>query len=129
MVKLKKYQQREKRRKRIRARVSGTALRPRLSVFRSNKHIFAQIINDQKGVTLVSVNDKELSNEVKNKKESGSKENASGKKDLAFAVGGLLASKSLKKKIKKIVFDRGGYRFHGRVKAVAEGARKGGLEF
>lgn len=115
-------QRRDKRRRRIRGRVSGTSLRPRLSVFRSNDHIYGQIINDEKGITLVSASDKELSADSKNKK-------GITKKDLSFAVGELLAQKSTKKKIKKIVFDRGGFKYHGRVSSLAEGAKKGGLEF
>ncbi len=127
MGKLRKIEQRNKRRKRIRGKVSGTSLRPRLSVFRSNNHIFAQVIDDQKGVTLVSATDKELSLDAK----SGDKSEKSNlkKKEMAFAVGELLAEKSAKKKIKKVAFDRGGYRFHGRVASLAEGAKKGGLEF
>jgi large subunit ribosomal protein L18 len=120
-----KVKQREKRRKRVRSRVTGTLDRPRLSVYRSNKHVYAQIINEQKGITLASANDKELS-DTKNQKKDESKIT---KKDLAFTVGELLAAKSLKKKIKRVVFDRGGYRFHGRVSSLAQGARKGGLEF
>jgi large subunit ribosomal protein L18 len=126
---LKKNQQRSKRRRRIRARVFGTAKRPRLSVFRSNSHIYAQVIDDQKGVTLVSVNDKEITVNFKDKKDSKSESKVLSKKDMAFEVGVMLAAKAAKKKIKKIVFDRGGYRYHGRVTFLAEGARKGGLEF
>ena len=98
-------------------------------MFRSNSHIYAQVINDQKGITLVSANDKEISAEVKNKIDSESKAMNLVKKDLAFAVGELLAAKSAKKKIKKVVFDRGGYKYHGRVAALADGAKKGGLDF
>ena len=112
-----KKQLKEKRRARIRARVKGTKQRPRLNVFRSLKHINAQIIDDSAGKTLVFANDSEL----KGKK---------GKKlEKAKAVGLLIAKKAQEKKIKKVVFDRAGYQYHGRIKALAEGARAGGLEF
>lgn len=89
--------------------------RPRLSVFVSNKHVYAQIIDDQKGRTLVSARDEE----------------AGGGKTIEIAekVGELIGKRAKEKKIKKVVFDRGGYRYHGRVKAIAEAARKEGLEF
>jgi large subunit ribosomal protein L18 len=109
-------EKRSKRRKRIRAKIRGTKDRPRLCVFRSNKHIYAQIIDDEKGITLMAASDKGMTD-----KEIGVKR--------ARLVGEMLAKKALKKKIKKVVFDRSGYRYHGRVKALAEGARKGGLEF
>jgi len=112
-----KKQLREKRRARIRARVKGTKARPRLSVFRSLKHTNAQIIDDLSGKTLVSVNDLEL--KVKKGK----------KLEKAKAVGLLIAKKAQEKKIKKVVFDRAGHKYHGRIKALAEGAREGGLEF
>ncbi|OGY41365.1 MAG: 50S ribosomal protein L18 [Candidatus Buchananbacteria bacterium RBG_13_36_9] len=112
-----KKQTKEARRKRIRAKVKGTAARPRLNVFRSLKHIYAQLINDQNGKTLVSASDLEL----KNKK--------AVKTDQAKEVGKLIAGKAKDHKIKKVVFDRAGYKFHGRVKAVADGAKEGGLEF
>jgi|SRR3989344_1910192 len=115
-----KQEKRLKRRKRIRGRVVGTSSRPRLSVFRSNDHIYGQIINDEKGVTLVAASDKELAKaELKSQT----------KVSIASLVGELLAQKSAKKKIKKIVFDRGGFKYHGRVSALADGAKKGGLEF
>ncbi len=129
MSNLNKNQKRDRRRRRIRARVFGTALRPRLSVFRSNSHIYCQIVDDQKGITLVSVSDKEVVADIKDKKGPESKVEILSKKDLAFAVGSMLALKSAKKKIKRVVFDRGGYKYHGRVAFLAEGARKGGLEF
>jgi len=101
---------RDRRRTRIRSKVTGTKDRPRLSVFRSNKHIYAQLIDDVKGETLAA---------------------ALGGAGVPAAteVGKDLAKESLKLGIKKVVFDRGGYKYHGRVKALAEGARKGGLEF
>ena len=107
------------RHKRIREKVSGTAEMPRLNVFRSNKNIFAQIIDDDACVTLVSASsiDKEL------KLENG------GNVEAAAKVGELLAKRAKKAKITKVTFDRGGYLYHGRVQALAEAARENGLEF
>lgn len=110
-----KLQKRDRRRDKIRSRVNGTAVCPRLSVFRSNKGVFLQIINDEEGKTIVSVD----SNEVK----------ATGDASQSFEAGKLLAKKAVEKKIDEVVFDRGGYKFHGRVKDVADGARDGGLKF
>jgi len=114
---LEKQIKRKRRHKRVRAKISGTAKCPRLCVFRSNKHIYAQLINDEKGKTLVVAKDLEI------------KDLKSKKTEIAYKVGELIAEKAIKNKIKKIVFDRGGYKYHGRVKALAEGARKGGLIF
>ncbi|MCI8498120.1 MAG: 50S ribosomal protein L18 [Bacilli bacterium] len=105
------------RHKRVRDKVSGTADAPRLSVFRSNAQIFAQIIDDEKGVTLVSSSSLEL--KLKN---GGNAEGAS-------EVGKDIAKKATKAGIKRVVFDRGGYQYHGRVQALAEAAREAGLEF
>ncbi len=116
-----KKENRNKRHKRVRSKIVGSTKRPRLSVFRSNKHIYAQIIDDEKGKTLASARDTEIK-EVKN-------EDLSGKKVKAFAVGELIAEKAKDIKIKEVVFDRGGYKYHGRVKALAEGARSKGLVF
>lgn len=116
-----KIEKRLRRRKRIRSRVVGTIVRPRLSVFRSNDHIYAQIINDEKGVTLAAASDKEV---IK----KGEKKSLT-KVEMAFKAGELLAQKLVKKKIKKVVFDRGGFKYHGRIEALAAGAKKGGLEF
>lgn len=102
---------------RTRARVKGISTRPRLSVFRSNRMIYAQLIDDTAMKTLVSASAKGLSKGKRTKTEE------------AAAIGELLASKAKEKGIKRAVFDRGGYLYHGRVKAVADGARKGGLEF
>ncbi|MCD6471399.1 50S ribosomal protein L18 [bacterium] len=110
---------RNKRHKRIRTRVKGTTKRPRLSVFRSNRHIYLQIIDDSKGKTIVSASDLEIKDKLKNKK----------KTNIAFEVGKLIAQKALEKKIKNVCFDRGGYKYHGRVKSAADGAREGGLNF
>lgn len=108
---------------RVRAKVSGTQLKPRLCVFRSNKHITVQLIDDQKGVTLAVCDDSAA------KKDAAVSEKLSGKCAKAFAVGIAIAEKAQGLKTKKVVFDRGSYRYHGRVKSLAEGARKGGLEF
>jgi large subunit ribosomal protein L18 len=117
-MKLIKRERREKRKKRIRAKIFGTKERPRLSVFRSNKHIYCQLIDDEKGHTLTSASDRELKSlKVKNRVE------------IAFEVGKLIAKKAKKLGIEKVVFDRAGYKYHGRVKALAEGAREGGLKF
>ena len=104
---------------RVRKTVFGTAEMPRLNVFRSNSNIFAQIIDDEKGITLVSASsiDKEL------KLENG------GNKEAAQKVGKLIAKRAKEAKISKVVFDRGGYLYHGRVEALAEAARENGLEF
>ncbi|MBI5787188.1 MAG: 50S ribosomal protein L18 [Candidatus Niyogibacteria bacterium] len=114
-----KGQKRIRRHKRVRALVSGTKEKPRFSVYRSNKHIFAQIIDDENGKTIVGVSDRAL--------KSGKK--AGTKTERAKSLGLELAEKARGAKVKKVVFDRGGYRYHGRVKAVAEGGREGGLEF
>ncbi len=120
-----KLEQKAKRQRRVRATISGTAARPRLCVFRSNSHISAQLIDDQKGVTLAVCDDKKI---AKTKIEA-KKGELSGKQARAFAVGMEIANKAQGLKTKQIVFDRAGYRYHGRVKSLAEGARKGGLEF
>jgi len=109
---------RDKRKLRVRKKVFGTSDRPRLSVFRSNKYSYGQLINDTEGKTLVSVS----LNDVKNFHKSEVKNEAS------FKLGKKLAEEALKKKIKIVVFDRNGYKYHGRVKQVAEGAREGGLK-
>lgn len=110
---------RKARHSRVRAKISGTTSVPRLNVFRSNGNIFAQIIDDEKRITLVSASsiDKEL--KLKN----------GGNIEAATKVGELLAKRAKEAKIKEVVFDRGGYLYHGRVKALAEAARENGLEF
>ncbi len=113
---------RRRRRMRIRKKISGTADRPRLSVFRSNRHIVAQIVDDESGSTLVAASS--FSSEIK---DLGKVEG--GKTGMAAEVGKLLASKAKAKGIEKVIFDRGGYKYHGRVKALADGAREGGLKF
>lgn len=106
----------EIRHKRIRARVKGVADKPRLSVFRSNRYVFAQLIDDTKGKTIVSASDLKMKEKAK-------------KTDRARLVGAELAKIAKEKKIEKVIFDRGGCKYHGRVKAVADGAREGGLKF
>lgn len=110
----------EKRRTRIRVKVRGTADRPRLNVYKSNKFITAQIIDDEKGITLVSVTDRNFG-------KIGSL--GKGKMARASEVGKQIAEKAKTKKIKKVVFDKSGYQYHGKIKAVADAAREGGLEF
>jgi large subunit ribosomal protein L18 len=116
----KQKEKRIKRKARSRAGKYGTSDRPRLTVHRSNNHIYAQIIDDQKGKTLAAYSDTNL-------KVSDKKDNSGA--DIAFRVGEKIAQKALKKKISKVFFDRSGYNYHGRVKQLAEGARKGGLKF
>lgn len=113
----------EIRHRRIRAKIKGTPEKPRLSVFRSNRHIFAQLIDDTKGKTIVSASD------LKIKSKDLPAGQAGKKTDRAKIVGAELAKSAQEKKIEKIVFDRGGNKYHGRVKAVAEGAKEGGLKF
>ena len=110
---------RRRRHLRVRKKVEGTLERPRLVVFRSSKHIYAQVVDDQRGVTLVGAADSSEGVQVEGK----------GKVARSFALGRFIAAKAKEKGIAKVVFDRGGYQYHGRVKAVADGARKGGLEF
>ena len=111
---------RARRRAAIRKRLSGTTERPRLVVFRSLKHIYAQIIDDTKGITLIS-----MSSKAKHFQPGEAKT----KTECSFEVGKLLGEKALAAGIKTIAFDRAGYKYHGRVKALADGARKAGLEF
>ena len=110
--------QRLKRHKRVRSKVSGTPERPRLNVFRSEKNIYAQIIDDVAGSTLVSASTVEKAFEGNG-----------GNCEAAKKIGAALAERALQKGIEEVVFDRGGYIYHGRVKALAEGAREGGLKF
>ena len=110
--------QRLKRHKRVRGKISGTAERPRLAVYRSNAHISAQIIDDVNGVTLASANTYEAGFE-----------GIGSNKEAARKVGNTLAQRALEKGITTVVFDRGGYIYHGRVSELAEGAREGGLKF
>jgi len=111
--------QRSKIRRRVRGKISGTTARPRLSVFRSNKQIYCQIIDDSKGVTLAAAGsmDKEVASKEVNKVEQ------------AKLVGQLLAERAKEAEIVEVTFDRGGYVYHGRIKSLADGAREGGLKF
>ncbi len=111
-IKAKRYKQRKAR---VRAKIVGTEARPRLSVFKSSVHIYGQLIDDEKGKTLVAMSDLKIKEGKKSEK--------------ATKVGEELAKKAISKKIKKVTFDRNGFKYHGRIKALAEGARKGGLEF
>jgi large subunit ribosomal protein L18 len=113
-----KIKKKQKRARRTRAKIFGIATRPRLCVFRSNKHIYVQLINDEKGITLASASDFEVA--AKGKKQ---------RKELAKMVGQQIAQKAQKLKIKKAIFDKGGYKYHGLIKNLAEGAREEGLEF
>jgi large subunit ribosomal protein L18 len=110
-----------RRHSRVRERVAGTAERPRLAVFRSLNHIYAQIIDDSAGRTLVAATDLEA--------DVRSQRNGKKKSEVASLVGEALAKKAKEKGITAVVFDRGGFKYHGRVKALAEGVRKGGLSF
>ena len=107
---LSKQKQRNRRHNRVRAKIRGTSVRPRLCAFRSNKFLYAHIIDDETGYTILSV--------------KGPKEMSA-----AHETGKTIAQKAKEKKIEEVVFDRGGYKYHGRVKALAEGAREGGLKF
>ena len=110
---------RKKRHARVRTKLSGTEARPRLNVFRSNKHIYAQLIDDVNGVTLASAStlDKEVNLD------------SSSNVDAAVKIGELVAKRAVEKGVKTVVFDRGGYLYHGRIKALADAARENGLEF
>ncbi|MEQ8188388.1 MAG: 50S ribosomal protein L18 [Candidatus Eremiobacterota bacterium] len=113
--------EREKRHLRIRKKVSGTAERPRLCVFRSLNNIYAQIIDDVKGITLVAASslEKDIKGQIEDK----------GKQDVAKLVGNMVARRALEKNITKVVFDRAGYKYHGRIKNLGDGAREQGLVF
>ncbi len=122
MASISRAKSREKRKRRVRRKVLGTAERPRLSVFRSAKNIYAQIIDDTSYNTLVQVStiSKDVRDQLKGK---------SGNKEGATVIGKLIAERAQEKGIKKVVFDRNGFLYHGRVKSLAEAAREGGLEF
>ncbi len=114
-----KNKNRQKRHRRIRGKINGTSEKPRLVVFRSLKHIYAQIIDDTKGITLVNASSLDSSlSKIKG-----------NKKDMSEKVGEMVANRAIEKKIKKVVFDRNGYKYHGRIKVIADSARKTGLEF
>ena len=115
MAVLEKRMHREKRHKRVRRKVAGTASRPRLSVYRSNVHIYAQLVDDDAGHTLVAADSREV-------------QGAEDRKDAARKVGALIAQRASEAGIEVAVFDRGGNKYHGRIAALAEGAREGGLK-
>jgi large subunit ribosomal protein L18 len=139
---MKIHKLRKVRHKRLRKKVIGVKLKPRLCVFRSNKHIYAQVINDELGQTLVSAStlSKEFTTLAKkvtlpsdrkgqSKEASGSKQISSSMKEAAYLVGKLIAGKAKELGIKEVCFDRGGYKYHGKIKSLSEGAREGGLIF
>jgi large subunit ribosomal protein L18 len=111
----KKLEKRIRLKKKIRTKIFGTSARPRLSVFRSNQYIYGQIINDEKSTTLISVSDLAIKK--------------GNKTERAVSVGEEIAKKAIAKKIKRVVFDRNGFKYTGRLKALADSARKAGLEF
>lgn len=113
---LQKQVNRLRRKARVRSQISGTAARPRLSIFRTTTHIYAQLIDDEAGITLCSASDLKIADKVT-------------KTELAKRVGTQIAEVAQQQKIKNIVFDRGGFRYHGRVKALADAAREAGLQF
>lgn len=119
---MKKKTSRDRARVKIRKKISGTAEKPRLAVYRSLDNIYAQIIDDSTGNTLVAVSS--LAKEAKAEVQS-----VKGKINKSKLIGIILAKKAIEKNIKNVVFDRGGFRYHGRVKALADGAREGGLVF
>jgi large subunit ribosomal protein L18 len=118
ITKLDKNASRKKRHARVRSKITGTATRPRLNVFRSNKYIYAQLIDDVNGVTLASASSMEKDFE-----------GSTGNLEAAAKVGETIAKRAVEQGLTSIVFDRGGYLYHGRVKALAEAARENGLEF
>ena len=117
-MKLRKKESRQRIHKRIRKKVNGTSERPRLSVFRSNKSIYCQLIDDRAGQTIAAASSND-----------GDAKSAATKSDQAKKVGEIIASKAQSLNIDNVVFDRGGYLYHGRIKSLAEGAREGGLKF
>ena len=119
ITKLDKNASRKKRHARVRSKITGTATRPRLNVFRSNKYIYAQLIDDMNGVTLASASSMEKDFSVE----------STGNVEAAAKVGETIAKRAIENGLKSVVFDRGGYLYHGRVKALAEAARENGLEF
>ena len=121
ITKADKNKARKRRHVRVRRKVAGTSARPRLNVFRSTKHIYAQVIDDSKGITLASAST--LDPELKDAVSHG------GNIDAASQVGALVAKRAIEKGVKEVVFDRGGYLYHGRIQALADAAREAGLEF
>lgn len=136
-MKLNKKSKRQRRLIRVRKKIQKNISRPRLSVFRSGKHIYAQIIDDTKGKTLVTASEKDIGKSLKKKKSAVKKKvskslkpkTTESKTHRANLVGTILAQRAKDKKIKKVTFDRGPYKYHGRIKALAESAKKEGLIF
>ena len=126
-----KSEARKKRHRSLRKRVIGTAERPRLAVFRSAKHIYAQVIDDEQKKTIVATSDQKVDKSAAPAAKEGAKDGAKvgAKKARAKQVGTLIAQKCKEKGIEQVVFDRAGYKYHGRVSALAEGAREAGLKF
>lgn len=116
-----KKQFRLKRHRRVRATITGTVVRPRVSVFKSNRHIFGQVIDDENGKTIIGASDLISKTKAKEKKQLK-------KSETAYHIGESLAAKMLEKNIKEAVFDRGGFKYHGRIKSFADGLRKGGIK-
>jgi large subunit ribosomal protein L18 len=121
LINIYKKESREKRHRSIRKRIEGTAERPRLAIFRSSRHIYAQVIDDLQNKTLLGTSDLAL--------EDSAKADDADKKSLAKKVGTAIAKKCLEKGIDKVVFDRAGFKYHGRISALADGAREAGLKF
>lgn len=119
---------RQRRHRRVRMRITGTSIRPRFSVFRSGKHMVVQVIDDQNGKTLAAASDRDVSSN-RTDAAPGDADGTQRKVVIARAIGRVLAERARAQQITAVVFDRGGYAYHGRVRAVAEGAREGGLEF
>lgn len=124
-----KEQARKRKHKKIRTRAFNAEYRIRLSAFRSSKHIYAQLIDDKNGKVLFSASDLEIKTKTKKESPKEGEKNLSNKAVNAFEVGKLIAKKALENKIEKVYFDRANYKYHGRVKALADGAREGGLKF
>jgi large subunit ribosomal protein L18 len=124
-----KKESREKRHRSLRKRIEGTAERPRLAIFRSSRHIYAQVIDDLQNKTLVGTSDLGLEGAQGGEGGKDGKSDEGGKKTAAKKVGAAIAKKCLEKGIDKVVFDRAGFKYHGRVSALAEGAREAGLKF
>lgn len=129
MAKKTKQKKRERRHKRVRGKISGTSKRPRLCVFRSSKHIYAQLIDDKNNKILAVSNDMKMKKKETKPAKGKEEIKRSRKLALGFEVGKLIAKKAKDLKIEEVVFDRGGYKYHGRVKSLADGAREGGLKF
>ena len=123
-----KRKKRKRRHARIRGKIFGTDKRPRLCIFRSNQHIYAQLIDDNKRKVIASMSDLKLKKKKTDQKDEKGK-SLKGKQAKSYEVGKLIAKEAKKLKITEVVFDRGGYKYHGQIKSLAEGAREQGLKF